>query len=134
MTCDRYLEQAKSNEKAARSIESNYPDWAIIMCFYAALHWVEHYGCVKGCDIHQEYQEEDNESRHTTRRRYVDDLTKRLGNSNLRVAYLYLERESRKARYLQGLPTNAKMYYSENKFAVRESFQKLQQLKQLLGS
>ena len=55
MTCDYYLEQARSNEKAARSLEKTYPDWAITICFYAALHWVEYYACMTGCDIGQEY-------------------------------------------------------------------------------
>ncbi|MBH8566551.1 hypothetical protein I8748_31110 [Nostoc sp. CENA67] len=124
MTCDRYLEQAKSNEQAARSIENSYPDWAVTMCFYAALHWVEHYACIKGFDIGQ-YKEDDKESRHTCRRKYVDDLAHQLGNSNLRKAYTYLERESRKARYLQDLTSDAKMHYTKDKFTLRESFQKL---------
>ena len=34
MTCERYLLQAKSNENAARDIETVYPDWTVTMCFY----------------------------------------------------------------------------------------------------
>ncbi|BAZ81403.1 hypothetical protein PN497_10975 [Sphaerospermopsis kisseleviana CS-549] len=134
MTCDIYLEQAKSNEKAARSIEADYPDWAVTMCFYAALHWVEYYACVSGFDIHAEYKADDKESLHTSRRKYVDDISQELGNPNLRKAYAYLEQESRKARYLQNLSTNAKVYYTKNRFTVTDSFQKLQQIKQLLSS
>ena len=134
MTCDIYLQQANNNEQAARSIENSYPDWAVTMCFYAALHWVEHFACVKGCNIHQEYKKEDHESRHTTRRRYVDDLAEKLGNLNLRKAYTYLEQESRTARYLQTITTNSKIHYTKNKLTVRESFQRLQQIKQLLDN
>ncbi|WP_066426885.1 hypothetical protein [Anabaena sp. 4-3] len=133
MTCDRYLEQAKINEQAARSIQQSYPDWAVTMCFYAALHLIEHYACIKGFDIEQ-YKEQDQESRHTTRRKYVDDLAVQLRSRNLRIAYTYLEQESRKARYLKDITTNAKLYYTKHKDKVTESFENLRKIKQLLGT
>lgn len=131
MTCDHYLEQAKSNEQAARSVQKSYPDWAVTMCFYAALHWVEYYACVKGSDIEKEY---DGRSPHESRRKYIDDLARKLGNRNLRNVYENLEKESRKARYLEDITTNAKIYYTENKLKVTSSFQNLQQIKQILDS
>ncbi len=131
MTCDYYLEQARSNEQAARSLEKTYPDWAITICFYAALHWVEHYACMTGCNIEQEYPYP---SRHDSRKDYVRELANQLGNKSLRNAYIELERESRKARYLQDITTSAKLYYTQNKLRVTQSFQNLQKIKQVLGS
>jgi hypothetical protein len=32
--------QAEHNEKAANFVKNAYPDWAVTMCFYAAIHWV----------------------------------------------------------------------------------------------
>jgi hypothetical protein len=131
MTDNPYLDQAKSNEKAARSLEKTYPDWAVTICFYAALHWLEYYACVTGCDIEQEYP---GNSPHESRRDYVIELASKLRNKNLRNAYIKLEEESRKARYLQNLTTDAKTYYTKNKLKVTDSFQNLQQIKQLLSN
>ncbi len=131
MTCDHYLEQAKSNEQAARSLEKNHPDWAVTICFYAALHWVEYYACVRGSDIEQEYP---GRSPHESRRDFVDDLARKLGNRNLRNVYEDLEIQSRKARYLQGLTTDARTYYTKNKSRVTDCFQNLQKIKQILDS
>lgn len=101
------------------------------ICFYAALHWVEYYASVKGCDIEQEYP---GKSPHQSRRDYVKELASQLGNKNLRNAYLKLEEESHKARYLEGLTTDAKVYYTKNKSKVTDSFQNLQKIEELLGS
>ncbi|MDF5733249.1 MAG: hypothetical protein PUP92_36015 [Rhizonema sp. PD38] len=130
MTSNHYLEQAQSNQQAAHSVEKSYPDWAVTMCFYAALHWVEHYACVEGSNIEQEYP---GRSPHESRRDYVDELARRLRNRNLRNAYEDLEKESRKARYLPGLNTDAKVYYTENKLKVTNSFQNLQKIRQILN-
>ncbi|WP_353930224.1 hypothetical protein WJM97_18285 [Okeanomitos corallinicola TIOX110] len=130
MTCDHYLQQAKSNEQAAKSLENTFPDWAVTICFYAALHCVEYYACVRGSDIEQEYP---GKSPHERRRNYVIGLASQLKNRNLRKVYQDLEDESRKARYLQNLTTNAKVYYTQDKFKVRESFQRVQQIREILG-
>jgi hypothetical protein len=130
MSCDHYLKQAENNEKAARSLEKTYPDWAVTICFYAALHWVEYYAVVTGCDIKQEYP---GRSPHESRRNYIIELASQLRNINLRNAYIKLEQESRKARYLQGMTTDAKVYYSNNNFKVIDAFQNLQKIKQLLS-
>jgi hypothetical protein len=131
MTCEHYLEQAKTNEQAARDLEKTYPDWAVTICFYAALHWVEYYACKTGCDINQEYPWP---SPHKSRQDYIDELAFELGNKSLRNAYTELESESRKARYLQHINTSAKLYYTNNKFKVNQSFQNLQKIRLLLGS
>lgn len=129
MSCDPYIEQAKSNEQAARSIATDYPDWAVTICFYAALHWIEYYACVKGDDIGKQHPAR---SPHESRWNYVFKLGKQLGNRNLVKTYENLENESRKARYLQDINTNAKEYYTKGKHKVTQSFQNLQQIKQLL--
>ncbi|MEI6442912.1 MAG: hypothetical protein WCO29_07245 [Nostocales cyanobacterium ELA583] len=131
MTCEHYLEQAKTNEQAARDLEKTYPDWAVTICFYAALHWVEYYACKKGCDINQEYP---GPSPHSSRKDYIRELAFELGNRSLRNAYIELESESRKARYLQDINTSAKLYYTNNKLKVNQSFQNLQKIRLLLGS
>lgn len=134
MSCDPYLEQAKNNEQAARSIERDYPDWAVTMCFYAALHWVEYYACVNGHNIRKEHPAS---SPHESRWNYVFKLAKQLGNRNLLKVYENLENESKKSRYLKDIITNAKAlnakaYYTKEKLRVTQSFQNLQQIRQLL--
>ncbi len=137
MTCKHYLEQAINNEQAARSIKDSYPDWAVTMCFYAALHWVEHYACVKGIDIMTEYSSSN--SVHDSRRNYVIDLSHELRNKNLRKVYENLEEESKVAKYMKNIYINTgkhydtKKYYTERKEKVTQSFQNLQQVKQILN-
>lgn len=81
MTCERYFKQAQSNEQAARSFESAYPDWAVTICFYAALHWIEYYACQKGDDISIQFP---SKSPHDSRRGYVYNLAKELNNKSLK--------------------------------------------------
>lgn len=131
MTCDYHLEQAKSNEQAARSLREIYPDWAVTICFYAALHWVEYYACIKGINIQEAHPWP---SPHESRKDYVRELATELGSNSLRNAYLELELESRKARYLQDIPSNANLYYTRNRHRVTDSFQNLQKIRQLLGT
>lgn len=51
-----HREQAEYNEEAALSIRDTSPDWAVTMCFYAALHWVEWYAKVRGDELERQYQ------------------------------------------------------------------------------
>jgi len=96
-----YFQQAEHNESTANIIKLNHPDWAITMCFYAALHWVEGYGIIQGVNIEVKYQEILGQSSlHEYRRRYVQDIAYELGNKKLREAYEDLQKESLKARYL----------------------------------
>jgi hypothetical protein len=128
---EAHFDQAEHNERAARSTEGNYPDWAVTMYFYAALHWVEHYAKKKGCDIQIDYS--DGRSPHECRRMYISDVAYEQSRRTLRTDYEELENESRKARYLEGLNSNARMYYSQNKQKVTDAAQKLQRLKRVLN-
>jgi len=40
-TLQQHVTQARRNEELSRSIESSYPDWAVMTLFYAALHYVK---------------------------------------------------------------------------------------------
>jgi hypothetical protein len=131
MTCEPYLEQAESNERAARNIEDTYPDWAVTMCFYAALHRVEYYACKKRVDISSKFPEK---SPHDSRRGYVRQLAKQLNNRTLEKLYNDLENASQKARYLEGIRyQNAIDYFKAHKSEVSTYFDKLQQIKDILG-
>jgi len=131
MTCERYLVQAQSNENAARSIESVYPDWTVTMCFYAALHLVEYYASQKGDDIPSQFPEK---SPHDSRRGYVRQLAKKLENRRLEKLYNDLEGASRKARYLEGLQyVSAIDYFQGHESEVGKSFQKLQEIKDIFN-
>lgn len=127
---ENHREQAEHNERAARNTEHNYPDWAVTMYFYAALHWVERYAQLKGCNIAEDYAP--GRSKHSSRRLYISDVAKELGSSTLYKAYEDLEKESRKARYLESLEGNARTYYTKKRQKVTESSQNLQKVKQLL--
>ncbi|MEB3149433.1 MAG: hypothetical protein VKL60_10455 [Sphaerospermopsis sp.] len=130
MTCERYLEQAKSNEEAARSIENSYPDWTVIMCFYAGLHLVEYYACQKGEDISNQIQ---NKSPHDSRRDYIRRLAKKLNNKNVEKLYNSLEEVSQISRYLKGIKyISAVAYFKDHKSDVNKTFDKLQQFKDIL--
>jgi hypothetical protein len=128
---EAHFDQAEHNERAARSVERNYPDWAVTMYFYAALHWVERYAKLNGCDIERDYP--DGRSRHECRRMYIDDVAYEQRRSTLRRDYEDLESESRKARYLEDLDSNARTYYTENRQKMTDSAQKLQRLKRVLN-
>ena len=81
---------------------------------------------VRGSNIEQEYP---GRSPHESHRDDVDDLASKLGHCNLRKVYEDLENDSRKARYIQGLTTNTKVYYTENKLRVTDSFQNFHKIK-----
>ncbi|MBW4614406.1 MAG: hypothetical protein KME21_14270 [Desmonostoc vinosum HA7617-LM4] len=132
MTDERYLVQAQSNENAARSTESAYPDWTVTMCFYAALHWVEYYASKSGDDISTQFPEK---SPHDSRRGYVRQLAKKLDSRELEKLYNDLESASQKARYLEGRGIkyiSAIDYFKSHQSEVNESFKKLQQIKDIL--
>ncbi|NEP60030.1 MAG: hypothetical protein F6K31_24000 [Symploca sp. SIO2G7] len=125
-----HLEQAEHNKTVADRVREDYPDWAVTIYFYAALHWVERYAKLNGCDIESEYP--DGRSLHECRKMYLDDVAYKLRNKKLRQFYEDLEKESRKARYLQGLNISAKKHYTQNKLVVTNSKQNFQKVKQLL--
>ena len=132
MTCERYLLQAKSNENAARDIETVYPDWTVTMCFYAALHWVEYYACKRGDDIPSQCPAP---SPHDSRRGYVRQIAKKLDNRRLEKLYQNLESASRKARYLESVKYSSAIdYFQGHKSEVSKSFDRLQQIKDILNN
>ncbi|WP_201321926.1 hypothetical protein [Pseudanabaena sp. lw0831] len=130
MTYNKYQEQAKSNHKSAQSSRKTFPDWAVTMCFYTALHWVEYYACLKSVDI----SVYGGKSPHDCRRLYVRELAKELNSRTLRKAYEELEKESKKSRYLVDLSTDAIVHYKLNNLKVDKAFQNLQIISVLLSS
>ncbi|MEH2411436.1 hypothetical protein [Nostoc sp.] len=122
--------QAQSNEDAAHFTESAYPDWAVTMCFYAALHWVDYYASQKGDDIPSQFPEK---SPHDSRRGYVRQLAKKLNNRSLEKLYNDLESASQKARYLESIKYQSAIdYFKKHQSEVNASFDKLQQIKDIL--
>jgi radical SAM superfamily enzyme len=123
-----HLEQAEHNESAASSVRQDYPDWAVTMYFYAALHWIERYALLKGCNIARDY--DSGRSKHDSRQQYINQIARDLNNPSLRKAYQNLELDSRKARYLISLNTKAQTYYSQPR--VINCYKNLQTVKNLL--
>jgi hypothetical protein len=132
MTCSKYRNQANFNHKLAHESREAFPDWAVTICFYTALHLVENFACERAVDIGGYSQR----SPHDARRLYVRDLARDLNNRNLRIVYEELERESKRSRYLKDLDMNARDYYqqSQNKSKVTKAFQNLQIITGLLSN
>lgn len=130
---ESHREQAEYNEQVAVSIRDTSPDWAVTMCFYAALHWVEWYAKNQGDDLEQQYQ--NYPSPHDRLIAYVLDIVKNRQQRDLEKAYKNLKNASQTARYLENIKTNARVHYSRhNKTGVDKSFDNLQIVKQRLGS
>lgn len=128
-----HREQAEYNEEAAVSIRDTYPDWAVTMCFYAALHWVAGYAKDQGDDLEEKYP--GCTSPHDRLFDYVRDLAKTKRDRELEKAYKNLRNESQIARYLYTITTNSRYYYSRlKKGEVDKSFENLRIVKQRLNS
>ncbi|MBD2435576.1 HEPN domain-containing protein [Nostoc sp. FACHB-110] len=136
MVYARYQEQARSNEEAARLIEKDYPDWAVTMCFYAALHWVKCYAAQAGYDMEKLQS-------HDEHRGYLYDLAyEKLKKRELHQLYDDLHGASEKARYFKSSShrrsvqpirdDNAINYFRTHKREVNAAFDKLQQIKDIL--
>jgi hypothetical protein len=126
-----HLEQSKFNKEAADSIRETSPDWAVTMCFYAALHWVEWYAKNKGKDLETSYP--GRPSPHDRLYDYVRDLAATLRDRELEKAYKNLKKASQTARYLEGIRTNSRIHYGRhNRTGVDTSFANLQIIKQRL--
>jgi hypothetical protein len=126
-----YQRQAEKNEQTADAARSGFPDWAVIMCFYAALHWVNDYAF-----RNNEMRElepgfhDDRPSNHEARKRYVKKIARNKRYIDLEKAYKNLFDESMKARYLKGLEDEectATDHYSE--CGVKFCFDYLEQIK-----
>jgi hypothetical protein len=127
-----HREQAEYNEQAAASIRDTSPDWAVTMCFYAALHWVEWYAKVRGDELERQYQ--NYPSPHDRLLAYVFDIAKNRQYRDLDKAYNDLKNASQTARYLTDIRTNSRMHYSRhNPRGVDKSFDNLEIVKQRLN-
>ncbi|MBG1257737.1 MULTISPECIES: hypothetical protein [Nostoc] len=127
-----YQQQAEFNEKTAIAAQSGFPDWAVIMCFYAALHWVNDYAFREG-NI-KEFDTNDDYSPHKLRRMYVKKIAKLNRWNDLEEAYELLYRASMTARYLRGLENQnctAREYYAKN--GVQFCFDDLEKIKKRLS-
>jgi hypothetical protein len=123
-----HYEQAVLNEQAALAVKENQPDWAVTICFYAALHWIEGYAINEGVDINQQYKRRGG-SPHNWRKNYVKDIAYNLRKDTFRRAYERLDDESRKARYLKDINSNSRLYYSC--IGVDDLFKDLETIKKL---
>ncbi len=127
-----HREQAEYNEQAAASIRDTSPDWAVTMCFYAALHWVEWYAKVRGDDLDRQYQ--NCKSPHDRLLAYVYDIAKNRKYRDLNKAYNDLKNASQISRYLTDIPTNSRMHYTRlNPRGVDKSFDNLEIIKKRLN-
>ena len=128
-----HSEQAKYNEEAALSIRDTSPDWAVTMCFYAALHWVEWYAKVQGDDLERQYP--NYPSPHDRLLAYVFKIAKNRQYRDLNKAYQELKNASQIARYLTDIRTDSRIHYSRYKTReVDQSFDNLRIVKERLNS
>lgn len=136
-----YKEQALLNENTAQAAKQGFCDWAVIMCFYSALHWVNYHAHTNGnsqeliLDKSQYPKGTRVPTLHDLKFYYVqkivnedaEKLIDTFQNSNknnknykekleevkkLRVAYERLLNASMKARYLHDLTTTSRAYYT----------------------
>lgn len=126
-----YRRQAEKNENTARAAQAGYSDWAVIMCFYAALHWVNDYAFRNNemIELKKEFYS-DSFSDHTARNKYVAKIARRKNYPKLETAYKNLFEESMKARYLKDLEDEdctATEHYSKDD--VQICFEYLEQIK-----
>ncbi len=127
-----YQQQAEFNEQTAKAAQSGFPDWAVIMCFYAALHWVNDYAFRQG-DIKNFENDGDSDSPHKRRRMYVKKIAKQNNWKDLEEAYELLYRVSMTARYLEGLEKQnctAREHYAKND--IQFCFEYLEKIKKRL--
>jgi hypothetical protein len=104
-----YLKQATYNEDAAlKAAQSGCSDWAVTMCFYAALHYVKAYEAFNGDNIYEDYKTEPNQ--HERILSYVYDLDN-TADSSVYAAYETLLEASKQARYLRGIETSARKHF-----------------------
>lgn len=128
-----HRQQSEYNKEAADSIRDTSPDWAVTMCFYAALHWVAWYAKIKGEDLEIIYP--GRPSPHDRLFDYVRDLAATQRDRDLEKAYKNLKEASQKARYLKDIRTDSRTHYSRyDRTGVDNSFANLQIVKQRLKS
>ncbi|NEQ71405.1 MAG: hypothetical protein F6K21_39760, partial [Symploca sp. SIO2D2] len=106
---------------------------AVVMCFYAALHWINDYASRQGEKI-DNFGASDS-SQHSARWKYVKKLARAKNWGDLQDAYETLFRASITARYLkdlEGLDCSAREHYA--KYGVDFAFDCLKTIKNRLES
>jgi len=125
-----YQEQAESNEAAASHVRDKYPDWAVTMCFYAAIHWVNCYEKREDTIVRNPST---TDTPHGRRRNYVYDLSQKLQNRELRKAYDFLYDESIQSRYMEGLQETAISKYRWSSSTLNRAFRSLEIIRDCLS-
>jgi hypothetical protein len=128
-----YRKQAILNEETAKAARLGFPDWAVVMCFYAALQWVNDYAFRQG-KIQEFNVGDENISPHKLRKTFVKKVARENKWNDLEEAYELLYRASMTARYLRGLENQnctAREHYAKN--GVDFCFQYLETIKKRLS-
>ncbi|HLP90472.1 MAG TPA: hypothetical protein VK184_18035 [Nostocaceae cyanobacterium] len=130
-----YQQQAELNEEIAAAAQLGFPEWAIIMYFYAALHWINDYAYRNG--EMEELKKNADESQHKTRREYIKKVAKRKKRRELEECYKTLFSDSIIARYLEDeqggcINSTARQYYS--KCNIKDYIDCLETIKKILAS
>jgi hypothetical protein len=47
----KYRQRAEENGKLAHALVNQSPIWATVIAFYSAVHYVNQYACLKGCQL-----------------------------------------------------------------------------------
>ncbi len=94
-----YELQARVNEETAKLAHKDFPEWAIIMYFYAALHWINDYA-YRNNQL-SVLDKSDGISQHTSRKKYVKEIAYKKGCQDIYENYKFLFDESMLARYLE---------------------------------
>lgn len=125
-----HIQQAKLNEEAAKiAAQSECYDWAVTMCFYAALHYVEGHAVFNQKDIYLNYSLIAS-TQHTRRIAYVEDVSYAKYGDMLRSAsYETLYTASMKARYMENIRCYSRKYFQ---FSCNRYFQELSKVKDLV--
>ncbi|MDK2408643.1 hypothetical protein QHH11_02040 [Aphanizomenon sp. PH219] len=112
-----YLLQAQANEESAKIAQKDFPEWAIIMYFYAALHLINDYALELNQIDLLKVDEDSKISQHSLRREYVKTISNYINCKDLQANYDFLFNESLLARYLVNrndiLECSAREYYSQ---------------------
>ncbi|BAZ87817.1 hypothetical protein [Dolichospermum compactum] len=125
-----HIKQAELNEDAADiAAQSECYDWAVTMCFYAALHYVEGHAIFNSKDIYAEYYNIES-NQHNRRIAYVHDVSyDKYGDMLRSAAYETLYKASMKARYMENIPCYSRKYF---KLSFNRYFQELSIVKELV--
>ncbi|MEH1968075.1 hypothetical protein [Nostoc sp.] len=124
--------QSELNEEAAKNAaQSGLYDWAVTICFYSALHYIEAYAKHQGVNIGREYSQ--CKTQHERRFYYVQDIDYDLGlNDSLINAYDKLYQGSKIARYLEGIQSMTARKYFESVYM--QYLKALEIIKNKIGS